>query len=688
MELITILEKNIIEKIFKYQNEEIHCHSLLQSLYIGKPVASHQKTGSDGQQAYMPLNCLPSQIRRYFDDTVQKAIITRLKIKVVSNLILTPPSFESYFAQRIREIFKNEEYRCFKKLYADYDYFTSEQITQRAILHAVLTVMFLFYREKTKLKFMFKFLEQTLLGIDLPLSTEEALYKFLQRKEKTGLPQALVHGGIGKPSNNSELSPLMKSIIIVLCVEITTSKSARLIKDDIDIILNNMPNAKEAGVYSVSDRKIAAFLATPEADVTIRYAKDERLEFRRQVTGIMRFSRPSASLVRVCVDSYSFQVKYFNLDLNEADFPVGIFFYDDRTDYVLAMEIGTSENYEMLMKAFKQFLIKTGYSLPRELVMDKFTYKLLKRNTKLMKFLDDNGVNVIKSSNPNRKSRLERFFETFQQLMLSGNIISYLGPGIRSRLRNAHPFKSFKLLLSKHLPTKFDLFPILHRLVNINYNTGYRCSDIDGDPKSRFETEKRNPAATFDKEIISYLFDELHTVTFHGASLVIRRGNNFHFYYKREFEFLLKYTGVRVDAYLDENDPSQIIVHELGATKRLCVIPEYKLISAALFDRTREQHEFAKQFNRETLELLAHHVDYLDSKFETVNKAFKGRDIYKYTKMAQEKKAQSTEAEARNQLDHMDEKSAVKAVPSNQPRKKNGREANLKRFGVELVSTI
>jgi len=686
--MITVLEKKLTEKVFTYRDEEVRCHSLFKSLYHGKHLGDYPAAGSDGSHCYVPLNSLPSQIKRHFDDSVRKSIITRLKVNAVSNMIFAPPAFEPYFVQRMREIFQNKEYNDYKKLYADYDYFTSEQITDKSMVHAVFVLMFPFYQERAKLKFMFSFLEKARLGIDLPLSTEDALRKLIGRKLKKGLPQALVHGGIGKPSNNAELTPLMKNIIIVLSVEITTSKSAHLIKEDLDIILNNLPNAKECGVYSVSERKIADYLKLPEADVAIRYAKDEPLEFRRAVTGIMRFSRPSAPLVRVCVDGYSFQVKYFNLEINEADFPVGIFFYDDRSDYVISMEIGVSENSELLMTAFKQFLIKTGYSLPRELVMDKFTYKLLKKNKKLLKFLEDNGVNVIKSPNPNRKNRLERFFETFQQLMLAAHIIEYLGPGVRSKFRNAHPFRSFKVFLSKNLPTKFELFPILKRLVRIKYNTGYKSREFDGSPECRFETEKKNPVATFDEDIVPYLCDELHTVKFWGASLVIRRGDDFHFYYKREFEFLLQYTGIQVDAYFDKSDPCKINVYEKDSKKRLCVIPRYEVIPVSLFDRTVEQHEFAKNFLRETLELIDLHKHYLHSAFETVKKALKGKDIYKYTKMALEKKAQSTEAEARNELEPKDERPPIKAVPSNQPPKRNGKEANLKKFGVELVSTI
>jgi hypothetical protein len=189
------------------------------------------------------------------------------------------------------------------------------------------------------------------------------------------------------------------------------------------------------------------------------------------------------------------------------------------------------------------------------------------------------------------------------------------------------------------------------------------------------------------------LFFELHTLRVRGASVVVRKtvkdvSDDFHFYYKRDMEFIEKYTDQEVDGYLDQDDPSSIHLYERGTNNLICSIPEFEVIPVAEFDRTDQNRADVKTFHRITRELIKAHADRLNSRKENVTKALGGRDVYKLTKAAKIKKDESSDEIHRREMGLKDNKPAPRMFYSNKSRRKGRHKSALEEYGIEITSTI
>ncbi|MBL7852823.1 MAG: hypothetical protein JNL17_00380 [Cyclobacteriaceae bacterium] len=692
MKLLTHFETSILAGVFKMAEGELHYHVSLPFLLSGKPP---KDIGNLEKFAYEPIDTLPTTLRSKFDAETCRVIIQKIStVSIYSHELMEAITFEQYFLGRLKQIFKAKEYLSYNPVYAVFDFLTEDQVEDRAKLQAVISLMLPFYRDRKRLEFIFDHLTTNYYNLALPLSTVDSLRKYLSRKEREGFPGCLIHGLFAQPSNNRELSPLMKDLLIVLAVSAPFHQSAEIIKENLDHVLVTCPSAKEAGFYSVSTSKITAFMATPEAVSAVSFAKDEPNEFRRKFTGVLRFSRASSPLVKIYIDGYVFQIKCRNEETGDPDTLTGIFISDDHSDFIISMAIGDTENTDLLMEAFKDYLIKTKYALPREIVVDKHIYKMLKRNVNLIALLNRFGVHIVPSSNPNRK-RIERFFLLFQQRFMA-HVIQYIGPGIKAtKTKNAHPFRRFLIMLNENLPSRYDLIPMLKRLVKQNYNREYKSDTIMGSAHERFHDRVQNPiiVLTNGPQLLPSLFFEKHLLTVRGASVLVRRtfkngSDDFHFYYKREMDFIERYTDEQVEGYLDSNDPSSIHLYEKGTTKFICTVPEFTVIPVAEFDRTEQNIECVRTFNRVTRELIKAHKERLDSRHDNVTKALGGRDVRQLTKAAQIKKEESSDEMLRREMELKKPKPETNMFYANKTRLKGRSKRALEEYGIEITSTI
>ncbi len=399
------------------------------------------------------------------------------------------------------------------------------EIQQLARTHAILLLIFRYNNDPEKMKVIYQKLTNYTHGTLVRTTTFHAFRKYVSRKKRIGLPKALKHGLTGKPSNNGEISSLMKDLIILAATKQTTGLSASLIELEILHIIDNLPNADSVGLSPISVSKISKYLRTGEGHDALHYALAEPLNFQRKVAGFMRFTRASAIMVKVYVDGYYFQTQYKDDEGKSKGF-VGICFYDDQSEYVFDFNLDDSENANSLRNAFLNFLRKTKGELPRELCMDKYTYKLLKTCLpKIFQFLINNGVEVNESSNPNFKSKIERFLGQLQQIVMPKSIY-YLGPGVKSKTPLIHPPRAYKLMLSskRFALNKYEMNRLLTTIWSVRYNKRHVGDDFEV-PESRFLNNARNPVG-FIKDLesyIPYLFFECHrSIKVTGRSVEIR----------------------------------------------------------------------------------------------------------------------------------------------------------------------
>lgn len=689
----TKTELALINKLFKVEfdkkrgESEMYYHSSLPKLLSGKGEP-------DTSPKFIPLRVAPETIQKRLSPEICKNIFQQLQ-GIQYNSAVQTITFESYFLARLRELFNpsgyREDFRSYQPIYASYNFLTGDKIIELSMLHAMIILIERFLYDPTKIKIIYEHLCECNYGVEIPLTSLVSFKKYIKRK-KDNLPDSIIHGLYQQKSNNHEISELMQYLIIWLYVMVPTRRASFSIKEDIDYIIQTMPNAEAQGVYSLSESKIAKFLLEPKSVNLISYAKDNKEDFRRKVSGVMRFLRASAPLVRIYLDGYVFQVEH--KDGKKVSRLTGIFISDDFSDYIISHVIGSSENFNLVMLALEEYFRKTKNALPREIVVDKYTYKILKKNTAFIELLKRNGIEkgrgLTVSSNPNRKSRLERFFNTFQQKFMQ-SIIHYIGPGIKARLSNSHPFKEFLITLRKDLPDQFDMTLTLNRLVKYSFNKEYISPSQEylSTPESRFKNEDPNPHCIVDPKVIPMLFYECHQVTFKGGAFMIKRGVEFYLFYNTDFEFINQYNGRKIDAYYNKNSSgTSILVYEIDTSNFIAEIPLFKIIPAALYDRNENHKEILKGFSKQTRELLSSFENEFIKMEETLKSAFNGRDIRAFTKLANMKKEVSSEQEMAQEMNLKNNKTEPKLYNSNLGRRKTKSKNELESLGITITDTI
>ncbi|MBS1952222.1 MAG: hypothetical protein OJF59_002843 [Cytophagales bacterium] len=487
--------------------------------------------------------------------------------------------------------------------------YPSEGISELGKKHGILQFLFRHYKDPSKLVMMFDFLNSYMHATDIPTTSLEAFRKYIDRKQKVGLPQCLIHKLTGRPSNFGKVSDFMKDVIVLVATKQTILLSAGMIEREILWIVDSMPNAEGVGVYPVSESKIREYLGTAAATNAIDYAISEPLEFQRRVLGVLSFIRASAPLVKVHVDSYYFQTKY--RDHNEVRSFVGTTIYDEFSEYVFDMNLSDSENTESLERAFENFFKRTKGVLPRELAMDSFTYKQLSTGLpRLFKFLTDKGVIINHSSNPNNKSPLELFFERLQQREMPSTIF-YLGSGVKSKRRLAHPSRHYKLILSSSIFAldKYEMSRLLTTIWSERYNNRH-VKDDSHTPKSRYEEHVANPLCSFDlASTVPYLFYEYHPgIRVTGGTIKIvldsderekpkrkkksfknwsaRTNKSGNIYKNREFPFLNAANNQFFDVYVDKNNPGTAILYYPDTQTLMGEMQLFVRCPSARYDRT------------------------------------------------------------------------------------------------------
>jgi hypothetical protein len=548
--IIPTLYNTIYYRIYKSGDEGYLYSSQIFKL-IGKPDVSLST-----KEEFLPI----SKTCNFFQGIIYEGSITNMDKKFHHKKMLEVTVYKTCIENFKEELdfmlngnkFYGPIFINFKSEFAEkYKFLTDNEINDLAKQYAVFIVLFKYADNTQNLKEIHQYLlDNNFLGISefLTISSKyESFRRYIKRKSKIGLPEAVVHKGRNQPSNNS-ISELMKKLIVVLSIQTPTRRSARLIYEDIVHISERIGEKQIEGFRIVSISKIEKFMNHPEFITLISFAKDSKEEFRRNVTGVLRFKKAEAPLRKIYVDAYYFQAKHKNskkkCNKNLQQTLIGIFFQDDYSEKILTLEFDASENSTVVIKAFMNFFKRYRYQIPREIVMDKFTYKMISQHSELLKLLDRYGLNerngLVVSSNPNRKSKLERFFNTFQQLFME-TIFHYIGPSVKANKRlNSHPRREWLLEIKKDLPEEFQLQLALKKLIDINYNKDYKIviKNTCYSPNELYTETDPDPIGAFSEEELIRAFFDLHKVTVKGAAIMIKSGKVQYIYYNQEVNFI------------------------------------------------------------------------------------------------------------------------------------------------------
>lgn len=717
MRYLTKFQTKILTSVFKISKEYVDqgnpneiataCLSVreeLPSLLIGKSGAQRFESTDNYLSVPFtldiidgPFSATPSKVSTK-SDSLAKILSNEICNNVysllqVSEIMLrnsvSKNSFESVFISEVEQMLQLETYRINQPFFAEYEQFSGETVIEKAKTLSLIKLIVPHYRNPSLLTCMFNVLRIRAYEISIHLTSVEALRKYISRKESKGLPGSLVHGSIGKPSHNPSVSDFMRDLIIEFATMVPRHRSAQAIHDDLDFLLRNMTDPEAYGVYPVSIHWISKFIASPEAIARIAYAKENPLEFKQRFIGVLRFARASAPLIRIYIDGYSFQLKVLNDDTGKEDTLVGIFITDDHSSYCIACEIGDAEDKDLLVRTLESYFEKVKDALPHEIVMDRYTYRILKKSlTHIYDFLIRMGVKITPTSHPNAK-RIERFFRTFQEKILH-HLLHYIGSGIKSKSKYSHPPKAFLLALKTVLASKFDMIPVLKRLVKNEFNRHYQIHQDEAlvTPEYLFQNLSHLKIATENQ--VRSLFYDLHQVTFRGAGVTIQRDENLHIYLNRDFKVITTYHGVSVDAYVHRNDTSKIFIYRQDSFELLITIDELAIIPVSDIDRTEQDKFRFKELAKQAREVLQYFKDDSENRTNRIIRTLKFHPKDR-SKIERLKKQQSSEEELRKEMDYAEDivdPPKYDLYDSAKGRRKGKTKNALEGMGIHMVGTI
>jgi hypothetical protein len=648
------MQHNLTEKFIKlllagfrlHQDKLMVSEPFLNFLGIRslKSLVSQSKTAGLGKWIVHKIN------NRVFIEVDSIPEPTRKKLKLdfqqsyIKDLLITT-SDDADSSQLMMEI-KAEAYITIvkelanSKMYlATYYNYTDDLLERQKLAktHAILKVV-LFYTDRYPKGLIDHFYQvlkdDSEKDHNIPLETADYFYKYLRRVRRVGLPSALMHGNVGKPSNNLVLSDIVKKLIIYF-KGYGNPTSARQIHDDIKEAIVKSEKLKTLIERIPDETTIRNFIATDEARNRTCLATQDYATFEAMILGYLPLQKALHPLTKVYMDGYVFQIVCEDdVDMQPVCL-VGFFIMDDFSNAVIC-DIGDVEDYSLIRKTWDKFLRFTGHRLPSEIISDRFSSYQSKYFPNFRNFLEGNGVHWEQSSDPKRKGKLERWFGSLQQVTLS-RLVGYVGEGIKSKRKNAHPAREVVLTVKskQYLKDKNEMKRILLAAVD-DYTRNSFFPDSPS-PLNLFRLKKPVHHIQLQHYHLPYFFWDKHEVSIQGSMVIIKEKPIKWFYRNATFDFSLR-NGSEVDAYHNPVDDAEIYLFEPGT---LNYITSLKLVvkpMSARKDQTEEDRRIIATFGITKAKL---HQEYIEStdKLKSELQEIAGMDPATLRKEAEAKKA-------------------------------------------------
>lgn len=257
---------------------------------------------------------------------------------------------------------------------------------------------------------------------------------------------------------------------------------------------------------------------------------------------------------------------------------------------VLGYNLTYSENKTSFAKALQMAVKQAGY-LPYEIVTDKFPGHNTEENKVLIKRLESLGVKVRFTHLASDKASVERWFGTFQSVVLMGSKY-YYGEGITSTRENAHRSPEYLEKLKKESKKAgFDLIQaveecesLIEQWRELKYSEYSRKhKEFHKTPKELHQESEKPHIIEIDRLQKSMLFDRKieTTIRNNGQFHIEVMGVKFHYMIsEKHYDVISNYQNQRVVVSYDMEDLSEVYVwrkHEHFLIS-LCRVQEFKKI--------------------------------------------------------------------------------------------------------------
>ncbi len=235
---------------------------------------------------------------------------------------------------------------------------------------------------------------------------------------------------------------------------------------------------------------------------------------------------------------------------------------------VLGYDFTYAEDHTSFTRAMKMAVQTAGY-LPYELVTDRFPGHKHEAIQRLFERLEALGVIVTISHNAKQKAGVERWFGTFQSVVLMGSKY-YYGEGITSTRLTAHRSPEYLANLKKESrKTGFDLIAAYTevetlieqwRMIKYSYYSR-KHQNLDKTPKELHnESEKPNVRFTNQTQV-SMLFDLKKEITIRNNGQLMLEIQGVKYFYHiapEDYGVMAEYDNKRILVGYDVNDLSEV----------------------------------------------------------------------------------------------------------------------------------
>ncbi|EKB60956.1 Mu transposase C-terminal domain-containing protein [Bergeyella zoohelcum] len=257
---------------------------------------------------------------------------------------------------------------------------------------------------------------------------------------------------------------------------------------------------------------------------------------------------------------------------------------------ILGYNLTYSENKTSFAKALQMAVKRAGY-LPYEIVTDKFPGYNTPENKALIERLESLGVKLRFTHLATDKASVERWFGTFQSVVLMGSKY-YYGEGITSTRENAHRSPEYlESLKRESKKAGFDVEQaveecenLLEYWRNLKYSEYSRKhKDFHKTPKELHEESEKINTIEISPLQKSMLFDrKIETTIRHSGQFHIEvMGVKFHYMInEKDYDVISNYQNQRVVVSYDMEDLSEVHLwtKQGNLLMSLCSVQEFKKV--------------------------------------------------------------------------------------------------------------
>lgn len=369
------------------------------------------------------------------------------------------------------------------------------------------------------------------------------------------ITDTLIHGLIGKKSNNRKINKTISNVILYFARN-GNKATIKTITNQTNAIILAWPTLN--GGKKISNTLVGNVIRDPHNNNLINIYRSSPGFLNNELL-------PHLSLIDAKYPCDAFEIDGTKLQFACKDKQNNIitltivYVLDSYSKRILGYSLGSSEDSDLVKEAFEMSIYATGYLLPTQITTDGAS-AFKGRMTRIKEYTANTfGVKWISSSNPKRKSTLERLIRTIQTVFLSPSF-GYIGAGIKSINKNERPNGDVLLLLRDpsylHNSSKIEgmMADVIHK-----YNT-IPLYENDSSPLELFKDNRPKNAFKILFWQTPYIFWAKHTLMVKNSMVTIYEDKREYIYKSYVEDLVLKINHTKVDCYFKKSAHKQIFI--------------------------------------------------------------------------------------------------------------------------------